>query len=374
MQAAQIVRDQHVQTAAVERDKAVALADRQKQIAVAEQEAARARAEAAVLRAAAEREQAGQQVQSVVQLAEAEREANKKLIAARQEIEQEKLKLQTAADVDAYTRTKQAEGDRDAAQKQAEARLQLAEAEAQAKELVARGEKAQQMVAVEVAREQVGVEGAKVAVERQQLENRQEFAEAGIQLEVRKLSIQAGRDVQVEFAKALASFLTNGHMTLYGTPETASAMLDKMASGFGVRSMIEGFLRGPGGSGELLGAPAGGGRGDGLSGLLGDIGELLRPALAEVTGGDGAKLTPQLGEQVARGLADNPAFLNMLREALAAGEAGPARRADPVGAGPGAAERSLAAAPALPSAVAVSKPPAYTPASAGPGAVKPAQK
>lgn len=314
-------QEQAVQTAAVERDKGVSLAERQKQIAVAQQETARAKAEEETLKAQAERERAGQQVTTVTQLAEADREANKKLIAARQAIEQDKLKAQTSADVEAYTRVKQAEAEREAAGKQAEARVQTADAEAQARELVARGERAQQMVPVSVAREQVGIEEARVAVERQQLENRQQFAEAGIQLEVQKLSIQASRDVQIEFAKSLGQFLSSGHMTLYGTPETASTMMDNMAKGFGLRSMIEGFVNGAenngsGGNNGLNGngahLPA---KTDAVGSLIAQVGNLLQPALAKATGGNGA--APATTEQIAKKLASDPALLAALRNALA---------------------------------------------------------
>jgi len=334
VQTAQIAKEQQVQMATVERDKSVAVAERLKQISIADQEASRAKAEEAALRAQAEREKAGQQVTTVTQLAEADREANKKLIAARQQIEQDKLRQQTTADVDAYTRVKQAEAEREAAENQANAKRQIAEAEAQAKEMVARGEKAQQMVAVDVAREQVNVEQAKVAVERQQLENRQEFAEAGIQLEVQRLSIQAGRDVQIEFARSLAAFLSNGHMTLYGTPETATTMLDNMAKGFGVRSMIEGFVNGPSGGSSVGNGHAGNGAAvgngsakaggaDAVGTLMSQLGSLIQPALARVTGGDGKTITPDMTDQVARSLAENPAFLNALQEALTAPASAP---------------------------------------------------
>jgi uncharacterized membrane protein YqiK len=330
VQTAQIAKEQQVQMATVEREKSVAVSERLKEISIAEQEMARAKAEEAALRAEAEREKAGQQVTTVTQLAEADREAAKKLIAARQQIEQDKLRQQTTADVDAYTRVKQAEGEREAAVKQSEARRQLADADAQAKEMIARGEKAQQMVAVDVAREQVNVEQAKVAVERQQLENRQEFAEAGIQLEVQRLTIQAGRDVQMEFARALAAFLSNGHMTLYGTPETATTMLDNMAKGFGVRSMIEGFVNGPAGAGGITGGHAengtsgSNGRGktsgpDAVGGLISQLGSLIQPALARVAGADGSKTaTPEMTAQIAASLAENPAFITALQEALTA--------------------------------------------------------
>ncbi len=328
VQAAQIVRDQALQTATVEREKSVSVAERQKQIAVAQQETARAKAEEEALSAQADREKASQQVVTVTQLAEADRDANKKLIAARQEIEQSKLRQQTGADVEAYTRIKQAEAERESAVQQAEARLQMAEAEAQARELVARGEKAQQMVAVEVNREQVTVDEAKVAVERQQLENRQQFAQAGIQLEVQKLTIQADRDVQMEFAKAMANFLSSGHMTLYGTPETANMMIDNMAKGFGLRSMINSFVNGPddGANGNGANLPAvrstnGNGNGtDAVGALLSQVGGLLGPALAKVTGGanSNSAQTSEDTEAIAQRLASDPKLLAALRDALAA--------------------------------------------------------
>lgn len=317
-----VQQEQAVQAAQIAREQQVSVAERQKQAAVAEQEALRAKAEEAALKASAERERANQEVTTVTQLAEADREAQKKLIAARQQIEQDKLRQQTTADVDAYTRLKQAEAEREAAEQQAQARLQMAEAEAEAREKVARGEKAQQMVAVEVAREQVEVEQAQVAVERQQMENRQQFAEAGIQLEVQKLTIQASRDVQIEFAKAIASFLSSGHMTLYGTPETASAMLENMAKGMGFRSMVEGFVNGPTAAPALNGngtngvSGTNGTGGDMVSSLLMQIGGLLQPALAKVTGSP-TVTTPDMTAQVAKKLADDPTILAALRNALA---------------------------------------------------------
>lgn len=307
VQTAQIAKQQEIQLATVERDKSVELANRLKEIALAQQETARTKAEEAALLASAQKEKANQEVQTVQQLAEAERNAKKLLIASQQQIEQDKLKQQTSADVDAYARIKQAEAEQISAQKQGEAKRQLAEAEAQGKEMVARGEKAQQMVAVDVAREQVNVEQARVDVERKQLENRQEFAQSGIQLEVRKLSIQANRDVQMEFARAMASFLSNGHMTLYGTPETANTMMDNMAKGFGFRSLIEGFMNGDGPHGDDANGSSG------LSSLTSQLGGLLQPALARLNGGGNHEAS---SEEVAQKLASDPAFLKALQAAI----------------------------------------------------------
>ena len=271
-------------TAAVGRDQAVALAERLKQIAVANQEAERARAEEKSLIAQAAQEKAKQEVVTVTQIAEAERDANKKLIGARQEIERDKIRLQTEAQVSAFTKVTNAQGEQEAAAKQAEARLQLAQAEAQSRELVARGEKAQQLVPVEVSRENVGVEQARVDVERKQLENRQEFADASIRLEIERLRIQADKEVQQEFARALASFLSHGNMTLYGTPETAQKMMDNMAKGFGIRAMAEGFLSGANGSGNGHTANGFNGSANGvgqIDALIGNLGKLVGPCFGK---------------------------------------------------------------------------------------------
>ena len=327
VQTAQIAKEQQIQMASVERDRSVSLAERQKQIDVAGQETARAKAEEETLLAQAERERASQQVTTVTQLAEADREANKRLIAARQQIDQDKLRAQTNADVEAYTRIKQSQADQESATNQAIARKELAEAEAQSKELVARGERAQQMVAIQIGKEQVNVEAAKVAVERQQMENRQEFAEAGIQLEIQRLTIQANRDVQIEFAKSVANFMASGRMTLYGTPETATQMLDNMAKGFGIRSMVEGFVNGPTANGNHSngnGNGHGNGNGNGSSGeapdvvgnLLAQVGNLIKPAISKVVGGNGEKTSAETSDEIAKRLAEDPEFLRALQSAL----------------------------------------------------------
>jgi flotillin len=311
VQTATIARDQETQRAGVERDQAVALAERLKQIAVANKEAERARAEEGSLIAQAAQEKANQEVMSVTQIAEAERDASKKLIAARQQIEQDKIRLQTEAEVQAFTRVTVAQADQESATKQAEAKLHLAQADAQSRELIARGEKAQQMVAVDVSRENVGVEQARVDVERRQLENRQEFADAGIRLEVEKLRIQADKEVQQEFARALANFLSHGNMTLYGTPETAQKMMDNMAKGFGVRAIAEGFLSG--------GTSSNGHSTEGanqVDALLSTLGRLVVPAVEKLTGR--TVETPAQVDDLANEIASNPAALKAIADALAA--------------------------------------------------------
>src|SRR5439155_25917248 len=206
--------------------------------------------------------------------AEADREAQKKLIAAKQVIEQDKIKQQTEAEVQAYTRVKQAEAEQEAATKQAAAKLQLAEAESQSRKLVAAGEAAQQMVPVQVDRERVNIKQAEVAVEAQALENRQKFAEAGIELEIRRLRINADKEVQIAMAEAIGMALSSSKMTLFGSPEMASTMLQSMAKGMGVRTMIEGFT----GNGAV------GFNGDGSVNPLASVVDLIAPILERFTG------------------------------------------------------------------------------------------
>ncbi|HET6384159.1 MAG TPA: SPFH domain-containing protein [Armatimonadota bacterium] len=274
LQIATAERDQSVKTAQVEQERAVALADRARQIAIAEQETARAKAEEAALLAEVERERAKQQVTTVEQLAEADREAQKKLIAAKQGIEQDKIAQQTSAEVQAYTRVKQAEAEQESAAKQASARLQLAQAEAESRKLVAEGETAVQMVPVQVERERVNVHGAEVNVEAQELENRQKFAQAGIELEIQKLRISADKDVQIAMAEAIGRALSSSKMTLFGSPEMAATMLQSMAKGMGARSLMEGF------TGPLTNGAGHNGNGTPLESMV----DMIAPLVQRFTG------------------------------------------------------------------------------------------
>jgi len=262
VQEAQILQEQAVRTAAIERDrlllqrqqelqkadidraKAVELAEREKEIAVADAERQRAEAESKALEAEAEREKANQQIVTVQQLAAAEREAQTKLIAAKQVIEQDRIKRQTDAEVSAFAEVKHAEAQKMSAQLEAEAILTRAEAESKAREQVARGETAIKMVDVNINREQVEVERARVEVERQALEYRQTYSEAALKFEIEKLRVEANRDVQAELARSIGQFMSKGNMNIFGDPETLARMTEQYAKGLGLSSAIEGALTG----------------------------------------------------------------------------------------------------------------------------------
>src|SRR2546421_1200023 len=127
-----VVKQREQETAEILKKQTVEVAERAKEVAVAEKERERADAQAEVLSAEAEREKAKQQVVTVQVTSEAEREAQKKLIAAQNEVKQKQIRDQTEADVLAYTTIKQAEAQKVAAEAQYEAKLKLAEGDAAA--------------------------------------------------------------------------------------------------------------------------------------------------------------------------------------------------------------------------------------------------
>jgi uncharacterized membrane protein YqiK len=238
-----ILKEQERQSTDIARAQAIEVAERQKQIAIATQEAARAAAERDALAAQAQRESANQQVVTVTATAQAEREAQTKLIAAKQVIEQDKIKRQTDAEVAAFAEIRRAEAVQKAAELDAQAKLRLAEAEAQSREMVAKGDQAQKMVDINVEREKVNVEAARVEVERQSLENRQTYERAAIEFEVSKLRIEAGKDVQMALAKALGEFMSRGNYNIYGDPATMSTMFQQYTRGLGFGAQAEGVLQ-----------------------------------------------------------------------------------------------------------------------------------
>lgn len=286
-----ILKEQEKQQADIARQQAIEVAERERQIAVAQKEAQRAAAEAEALKAQAEREAAQQQVLTVQATAQAEREYQVKLTAAKQIIDQDKYKQQTEAEVQAFTRVKQAEAEQQAAEKQAQARLRLAQAEAEAKELVAKGDTAQKMVEVNVAREQVEVQRARVEVERQELENKQTFERAAIEFETAKLQIQANKEVQVAMAQSIGQFMSRGDYHIYGDPTTMSQMMMQVTRGLGFGALTSGLMEGmPAEAKDLLHS---------VTSRLGEVGSAVadrlagQKAAASSDGGDSPTQPPE---------------------------------------------------------------------------------
>jgi uncharacterized membrane protein YqiK len=231
------------ETAEIIKRQAVEVADRAKEVAVAEKEQERAAAQAAMLEAESQREAASQKVLTVKITAEAQREAEKKLIAAKQQINENKIREETEADVLAYMAVKQAEGERQAADLQYEAKLRLAEADAQAAARRAEGDRAEKMVAVNVDREQVNVEQARADVERQRLANKQEFEDAALKFELEKLRIDADRDVRVRTSEAMSRLMQGANVQIFGDPTTMASMMQGFMRATGMGMAGDGLLK-----------------------------------------------------------------------------------------------------------------------------------
>jgi flotillin len=242
-QVALIATMREQETAEILKKQAVEVAERTKEVAVAQKERERAAAQAQVLTAEAEREKAKQQVTTVTVTAEADREAQKKLIAAQQEVKQKQLRDQTEADVLAYMSVKQAEGERQAAEMQYEARLRLAEADAASQTKRAEGERAIKMVDVNVEREKVNVEQARVEVERVSLSNRSEFEDAALKFELEKLRIEADKQVRIAAAAALGNMLSKANMQIFGDPTTMTRMSEQFMRAASLGTAADGLMR-----------------------------------------------------------------------------------------------------------------------------------
>jgi hypothetical protein len=238
-----IAKNREQETSEITKRQAVEVAERSKEVAVAEKERERATAQAEVLAAEAERERAKQQVVTVSVTSEAEREAAKKLIAAQQAINEKKIRDQTEADVLAYMQVKEASAEKDAAEMRYLAKLKLADGDAAAAGKRADGERALKMVDVNVERERVSVEEARVEVERQSLSNKQEFEEAALKFELEKFRINAEREIRIAAAQAMSTMFAKATMQIFGDPETMAKMSMQFMRAASVGAAADGLLK-----------------------------------------------------------------------------------------------------------------------------------
>jgi uncharacterized membrane protein YqiK len=238
-----IAKTREREQAEIQKQQAIEVAHRAKEAAIAEKEQEMAVARAAMLEAEAHREKAAQAVVTVTVIAEAQREAQKRLTAAQQEADQNKIKEQTNADVLAYMRIKEADAEREAANAQYEAKLRLAEADAASATKRAEGERSLKMVDVNVEREKVNVEQARVNVERVSLSNKQEFEGAALQFELEKLRIQADKEVRIAAAQAMAGMFAKAQMQIFGDPSTMAAMSQQFMKAAGYGAAADGLMQ-----------------------------------------------------------------------------------------------------------------------------------
>lgn len=248
-QTADIKRNEAIQTADVLRQRAVEVAKREQLVAIAEAEQRRALAEQQQLVAEAEREQAAQEVVTVEEVARADREKRVQVINAEQQAEQVKIKQQMEADIEAYKNAKIAEGEQIAAQRLAEAVRVRAEADRDAATLTAAGEQAKQMVPVNVTREQVSVdaarvqdvEAARVQVLRNELSAKAEYEQISVELEKALAEINARKDVGVAFAHSFGEAFSTADLNLYGDPAMLGNALSSFSKAAGIGAFMDGL-------------------------------------------------------------------------------------------------------------------------------------
>ena len=260
-------REQAVLVAEVARDKAQALADREKEIEIAAKEEERAKAESARLAAEAVREANEQAVKTVEVVEAAKRDKEQQVIAAQADAEKNYVTQQRKADASAYEVKKDAEARKEAAEADYAAKVKAAEAEKEQLTKAAAGQKAKDMVPVEVGAKQVevdradqmivvdvaakqvevdqaavAVKDAEVAVERKALQQKEEFGRAGIDLQIKLAQIEAMKEVEIAKAAALGTMLSNAEMTLFGDPNSAADIVGKYNSAMGIGKSLEGFM------------------------------------------------------------------------------------------------------------------------------------
>ena len=235
-------KEQAERTAEIGKEKAVEIASREKEISVAEAEKRRADAQSLQLIAEKEREQSAQAVKTVTVTSEAERRKQQAIIDQQAESEKTKIQQNVEADVAAYTVTTKAEAEATSAEKQAEAKIKLAEADKTAQVLQAEGKKAFEMVPVSVAKEQVEVERAKVAVEKASLENQTANAEIAKDLQIKLAEIAADRDARVASATAFGNALSNADITMWTDPMAVARMSKAFIDGQTIGNYVDGAM------------------------------------------------------------------------------------------------------------------------------------
>jgi hypothetical protein len=140
-------------------------------------------------------------------------------------------------------------GQQQAATKDAEAIRTRAQAERDAATLTASGEQARQMVPVNVTREQVAVdaarvqdvEAARVQVLRNELSAKAEYEQISVQLEQALAAINARREVGVAFAQAFGEALSKAQMNLYGDPAMLGSAMSAFTRAAGVGAFMDGM-------------------------------------------------------------------------------------------------------------------------------------
>ena len=230
--------------AIVAAEQQVEVARREQQEAIAKAEAQKAREEAKLAEAEAERTKAQQDVITVEEIATADRDKKKQVIAAEAAAEKDFVTAQKAADAQAYRVKAEADARKASADADAEATRKKASADAEAQRLHAEGQRALEMVPVDVRAREVEIEQNRVDnVLKPELEARAQHGKAAQDFEIAKLQVEAEKEVRIAAANAMVNVYGKITANVFGTPEDVAKMGSAFASGMGLSQSIDGFLK-----------------------------------------------------------------------------------------------------------------------------------
>jgi flotillin len=231
------------QTASVAKEQAIELAVRAKQIAIAKAEKEKADSEAARALAEQEKEKATQGVITVEVIAKANRDKDQAVIAQEAISKKEQIAKEIAADAAAYARVKDATAAKDSAVLTAEATVTEATANKQAAVLSAEGQKATQLIPVEVTGREVEIAKQRVMeVTIPELEAKSKNEKIAFELEVRKLEIEAKQAIGVALATAMGEALGSANLNVYGGPDTVARIMQSFMAGQEMGKYAEGVM------------------------------------------------------------------------------------------------------------------------------------
>jgi uncharacterized membrane protein YqiK len=286
-------KKQEYQTAEINRNQTIEVADQTKQIAVFKEQQKRETAEKERLTVAAQREQAAQDVKTVeetamakrqaqIQVIEAERDAQRAMIDRRNAVEIEALKKIREAEAQAAALKEIAQAEFEAAQKQAETKRTQAQAESDAEKMradatragasaaglaeaevlraKAEASKLQGMAEAQVIRAKADAMQAEAEVIRAkglaeaeavkakglaEAEGQKAKAEAlaafdnvSQQLELQRLQLDAQIQIGVARAEAMGAAIANMQIKMFGTPEAADSILRLMSFAEGMNDIV----------------------------------------------------------------------------------------------------------------------------------------
>lgn len=231
IQTANIEKEQALEQKRVEKEKTIESANIEKEKTILERQAEKAQADTLKSNAEASAREAEQKVFTVMAKAEAERQKDVTVINQQAAAEKKKIDENTATDIEAYKVTAAAEANMHAAEKKGIALTQLAKAEKDAAAFKAEGEKAIQMVPVEVNKAQVEVNAAQVEVTGKELQFKAQFSEVSIRLETNLASIAAQREVGKAAAEAMGQALAKANINLWGDPGALKLMQEAFNAG-----------------------------------------------------------------------------------------------------------------------------------------------